>query len=50
MTARSRVPFRLVIGGAAPRSPNFIYFWPLYTGTSIPEDLWRDRMWLDTWV
>ncbi|MEU0099547.1 phospholipid carrier-dependent glycosyltransferase [Streptomyces sp. NPDC006267] len=29
---------------------NFIYFWPLYTGTSIPEDLWRDRMWLDTWV
>ncbi|MDP9949924.1 dolichyl-phosphate-mannose--protein O-mannosyl transferase [Streptomyces sp. DSM 41269] len=25
-------------------------FWPLYTGTSIPEDLWRDRMWLDTWV
>lgn len=29
---------------------NFIYFWPLYTGSSIPEDLWRDRMWLDTWV
>ncbi|MGW4218224.1 dolichyl-phosphate-mannose--protein mannosyltransferase [Streptomyces bacillaris] len=29
---------------------NFILFWPLYTGTSIPEDLWRDRMWLDTWV
>ncbi|MEU2821536.1 phospholipid carrier-dependent glycosyltransferase [Streptomyces bacillaris] len=29
---------------------NFIYFLPLYTGTSIPEDLWRDRMWLDTWV
>ncbi|MFJ7192067.1 dolichyl-phosphate-mannose--protein mannosyltransferase [Streptomyces bacillaris] len=29
---------------------NFIYFWPLFTGTSIPEDLWRDRMWLDTWV
>lgn len=29
---------------------NFIYFYPLYTGTSIPEDLWRDRMWLDTWV
>ncbi|MFI2315992.1 hypothetical protein [Streptomyces sp. CB00072] len=28
----------------------FIYFWPLFTGTSIPEDLWRDRMWLDTWV
>ncbi|MFR9795941.1 dolichyl-phosphate-mannose--protein mannosyltransferase [Streptomyces sp. MS06] len=29
---------------------NFIYFWPLYTGTSIPLDDWRSRMWLDTWV
>ncbi len=29
---------------------NFIYFWPLYTGTSIPIDDWRARMWLDTWV
>ncbi|MGW0789011.1 dolichyl-phosphate-mannose--protein mannosyltransferase [Streptomyces sp. NPDC002911] len=29
---------------------NFIYFWPIYTGTSIPDDSWRDRMWLDTWV
>ncbi|WP_406455930.1 phospholipid carrier-dependent glycosyltransferase [Streptomyces sp. NBC_01622] len=29
---------------------NFIYFWPLYTGTSIPIDQWRSRMWLDTWV
>lgn len=29
---------------------NFIYFWPIYTGTPIPEDSWRDRMWLDTWV
>ncbi|MFE7749891.1 dolichyl-phosphate-mannose--protein mannosyltransferase [Streptomyces sp. NPDC057428] len=29
---------------------NFVYFWPIYTGTSIPEDAWRDRMWLDTWV
>lgn len=29
---------------------NFIYFYPLFTGASIPEDLWRDRMWLDTWV
>ncbi|MFD0022244.1 dolichyl-phosphate-mannose--protein mannosyltransferase [Streptomyces sp. NPDC058382] len=29
---------------------NFIYFWPLYTGTSIPENSWRDRMWLDTWI
>jgi dolichyl-phosphate-mannose--protein O-mannosyl transferase len=29
---------------------NFIYFWPLYTGTAIPIDDWRTRMWLDTWV
>jgi dolichyl-phosphate-mannose--protein O-mannosyl transferase len=29
---------------------NFIYFWPLYTGTAIPMDDWRARMWLDTWV
>ncbi|MFJ8790048.1 dolichyl-phosphate-mannose--protein mannosyltransferase [Streptomyces sp. NPDC102462] len=29
---------------------NFIYFWPLYTGTAIPIDHWRSRMWLDTWV
>ncbi|MFK0111682.1 dolichyl-phosphate-mannose--protein mannosyltransferase [Streptomyces sp. NPDC091217] len=29
---------------------NFIYFWPLYTGTTIPIDSWRSRMWLDTWV
>ncbi|MDQ0984992.1 hypothetical protein QFZ71_002275 [Streptomyces sp. V2I9] len=36
--------------GATPTSQSVVYFWPLYTGTSIPEDLWRDRMWLDTWV
>ncbi|MFF4017999.1 dolichyl-phosphate-mannose--protein mannosyltransferase [Streptomyces sp. NPDC001843] len=29
---------------------NFIYFWPLYTGTAIPIDDWRSRMWIDTWV
>ncbi|GGZ24376.1 phospholipid carrier-dependent glycosyltransferase [Streptomyces inusitatus] len=29
---------------------NFIYFYPLYTGTPIPVEEWRDRMWLDTWV
>ncbi|MFF0445623.1 dolichyl-phosphate-mannose--protein mannosyltransferase [Streptomyces sp. NPDC004609] len=29
---------------------NFIYFYPIYTGTPIPVDEWRDRMWLDTWV
>ncbi|MFF3565648.1 dolichyl-phosphate-mannose--protein mannosyltransferase [Streptomyces sp. NPDC002574] len=29
---------------------NFIYFWPLYTGQTIPMDAWRQRMWLDTWI
>ncbi|MFG2923631.1 dolichyl-phosphate-mannose--protein mannosyltransferase [Streptomyces sp. NPDC048305] len=29
---------------------NFIYFWPVYTGSPIPDTSWRDRMWLDTWV
>ncbi|WP_069886773.1 dolichyl-phosphate-mannose--protein mannosyltransferase [Streptomyces luteocolor] len=29
---------------------NFIYFWPIHTGTAIPIDSWRSRMWLDTWV
>lgn len=29
---------------------NFIYFWPLYTGTPIPMGEWRARMWLGTWI
>ncbi|WP_049579884.1 dolichyl-phosphate-mannose--protein mannosyltransferase [Streptomyces sp. SBT349] len=29
---------------------NFIYFHPIYTGTELPMDGWRARMWLDTWV
>lgn len=29
---------------------NFIYFFPLYTGQTIPLGEWQDRMWLDTWV
>ncbi|MEV7418046.1 phospholipid carrier-dependent glycosyltransferase [Streptomyces sp. NPDC089919] len=29
---------------------NFIYFYPIYTGQSIPLDSWRNRMWFDTWV
>ncbi|MCF3135592.1 dolichyl-phosphate-mannose--protein mannosyltransferase [Streptomyces olivochromogenes] len=47
---------RRVIGAAGAGvlvlliSWNFIYFWPLYTGTAIPIDSWRSRMWLDTWV
>ncbi|MET8448770.1 phospholipid carrier-dependent glycosyltransferase [Streptomyces sp. NPDC005209] len=47
---------RRVIGAAGAGvlvlliSWNFIYFWPLYTGTAIPIDDWRSRMWLDTWV
>ncbi|MDJ1136393.1 dolichyl-phosphate-mannose--protein mannosyltransferase [Streptomyces iconiensis] len=29
---------------------NFIYFWPIYTGQTIPVDAWRQRMWFDTWI
>jgi dolichyl-phosphate-mannose-protein mannosyltransferase len=29
---------------------NFVYFFPLYTGMTIPSDAWRSRMWLDTWI
>jgi dolichyl-phosphate-mannose--protein O-mannosyl transferase len=29
---------------------NFIYFFPLYTGRTIPTSSWRDRMWLSTWI
>jgi dolichyl-phosphate-mannose--protein O-mannosyl transferase len=29
---------------------DFIYFFPLYTGMTIPYSSWRARMWLDTWI
>ncbi|MDT0545873.1 phospholipid carrier-dependent glycosyltransferase [Streptomyces sp. NPDC021354] len=29
---------------------NFIYFFPLYTGQTLPMDQWRARIWLDTWI
>ncbi|MDG5805808.1 phospholipid carrier-dependent glycosyltransferase [Streptomyces ossamyceticus] len=29
---------------------NFIYFFPLYSGQTIPYEGWRGRMWLDTWI
>ncbi|WP_326808329.1 phospholipid carrier-dependent glycosyltransferase [Streptomyces sp. NBC_01775] len=29
---------------------NFIYFWPIYTGQTIPMSEWRHRMWFDTWI
>ncbi|MGX1365294.1 dolichyl-phosphate-mannose-protein mannosyltransferase [Streptomyces canus] len=29
---------------------NFIYFFPLYTGRTIPYADWHSRMWLDTWI
>ncbi|MER7574802.1 phospholipid carrier-dependent glycosyltransferase [Streptomyces sp. NPDC126514] len=29
---------------------NFIYFFPLYTGQTIPYADWQTRMWLGTWV
>ncbi|MCX5264647.1 dolichyl-phosphate-mannose--protein mannosyltransferase [Streptomyces sp. NBC_00199] len=29
---------------------NFIYFFPVYTGLTIPYADWHARMWLDTWI
>jgi dolichyl-phosphate-mannose-protein mannosyltransferase len=29
---------------------NFIYFFPIYTGQTIPYPDWHIRMWLDTWI
>ncbi|WP_326732186.1 dolichyl-phosphate-mannose--protein mannosyltransferase [Streptomyces phaeochromogenes] len=29
---------------------NFIYFFPIYTGATIPYPNWHSRMWLDTWI
>ncbi|MGV9454441.1 dolichyl-phosphate-mannose--protein mannosyltransferase [Streptomyces sp. NPDC003635] len=29
---------------------NFVYFFPLYTGQTIPYPEWNSRMWLGTWV
>jgi dolichyl-phosphate-mannose--protein O-mannosyl transferase len=29
---------------------NFIYFFPLYTGMTIPYTSWQSRMWLDSWI
>ncbi|MET9144634.1 phospholipid carrier-dependent glycosyltransferase [Streptomyces sp. NPDC004042] len=29
---------------------NFIWFFPLYTGQTIPYTAWQSRMWLATWI
>ncbi|MEU6375007.1 phospholipid carrier-dependent glycosyltransferase [Streptomyces sp. NPDC046909] len=29
---------------------NFIYFFPIYSGQTIPYADWRARMWLDSWI
>ncbi|WTW95493.1 phospholipid carrier-dependent glycosyltransferase [Streptomycetaceae bacterium NBC_01309] len=29
---------------------NFLYFYPIYTGTTIPLSDWQDRMWWTTWI
>ena len=29
---------------------NFIYFFPIYTGMTIPYSGWQARMWFDSWV
>lgn len=29
---------------------NFIYFFPIYTGMTIPYSGWQARMWFDSWI
>lgn len=29
---------------------NFIYFFPIYTGQTIPYSSWQARMWFDSWI
>ncbi|MER8182986.1 phospholipid carrier-dependent glycosyltransferase [Kitasatospora sp. NPDC094015] len=29
---------------------NFLYFYPLFTGQTIPMDDWRGRMWFTSWI
>ncbi|MEE1827173.1 phospholipid carrier-dependent glycosyltransferase [Streptomyces sp. BE20] len=29
---------------------NFLFFYPLYTGETIPMDDWRQRMWFNSWI
>jgi dolichyl-phosphate-mannose-protein mannosyltransferase len=29
---------------------NFLYFYPIFTGTTIPYSDWQDRMWWTTWI
>ncbi|GAA2614345.1 hypothetical protein GCM10010425_03500 [Streptomyces spororaveus] len=35
---------------AHPGGEDFVNFWPIYTGQTIPMGSWHNRMWLDTWV
>lgn len=29
---------------------NFLYFYPIFTGQTLPMDDWRDRMWFNAWI
>ncbi|WP_299279057.1 phospholipid carrier-dependent glycosyltransferase [uncultured Georgenia sp.] len=28
----------------------FVYFWPLWTGATVPYEVWRSHMWLGSWI
>lgn len=54
-TARASRERRMVGGVAAGLLVlaivwNFLYFFPLYTGQTIPMDAWRARMWFNAWI
>ncbi|MEE6295738.1 dolichyl-phosphate-mannose--protein mannosyltransferase [Georgenia wangjunii] len=47
LTKRGLVVLAVVVVLAAAAS---IFFWPVWTGQTIPYDSWRTRMWLPSWV
>jgi dolichyl-phosphate-mannose--protein O-mannosyl transferase len=50
-TGRRRVRGAVAVGAVVLLIAwNFIYFFPIYTGQTIPYADWHARMWLDTWI
>ncbi|MDH6565639.1 dolichyl-phosphate-mannose-protein mannosyltransferase [Streptomyces sp. SAI-117] len=50
-TGRRRVQGAVAVGTVVLLIAwNFVYFFPIYTGQTIPYADWHARIWLDTWI
>jgi dolichyl-phosphate-mannose--protein O-mannosyl transferase len=50
-TGRRRVRGAVAVGAVVLLIAwNFVYFFPIYTGQTLPYADWHARMWLDTWI